>query len=268
MEDKKQNTGKTRNDCAKDREEKADARGRGQRCRRQRRQEANQGTNGEPRKNTTLGQIPLTIVSVTILLAFPAFLESVLTLPTDLQVSSVGKTLQAQVQRGLNSYMPLNILMSTLFPSFSNIWPYPACLPIVGVTRWEPEAWSQQGDKILGRMAQNSALRSVQSCSSRENHLGAGDQVWGWGQLCSRWQTGANRFILGKFGVSIPINSKSSRMAGWAGQRGHLYHGREHFNCLTGDRNSCTDLSTTVDSDKVRWRWKYQGHPVSRRLKM
>lgn len=30
-------------------------------------------------------------------------------------------------------------------------------------------------------------------------------------------QTGANRFVLGKFGVSIPINGESGRMAGWAG---------------------------------------------------
>lgn len=70
---------------------------------------------GSPGKNTALGQTPITIASVTILLAFPAFLESVLTLPTDLQVSSVGKRLQVQVQWGLkSSYTPLNILMSTL----------------------------------------------------------------------------------------------------------------------------------------------------------
>lgn len=67
-------------------------------------------------------------------------------------------------------------------------------------------------------------------------------------------QPRANRFILGKFGVSIPINGKSGRMAGWVGHRGHLYHGREPINCLTGNGNSCTDLSTTVDGDKVRWK--------------
>ena len=72
-----------------------DAGGRG--CSQPRRQEAEEagGMDEEPGKDTALGQTPVILAPVTILLASLASLESVLTLSTDPQVISVGKRPQA-----------------------------------------------------------------------------------------------------------------------------------------------------------------------------